>query len=160
MGPDALAVLRQIKEKNGFLITNGEHAAMMTDIIKIDHFHIGKAKNPMTAKILGVPLESGFIQFVPAGVRTTLAYPTPVQTSKDFDIALRSPVFSRLAKKYGESELFKIIGEDAEKNSTPIVKLLESLDQTDSESGLPANIQYKFIGGIYDDGLPWSGVIA
>jgi len=160
MGPDALAVLRQIKEKNGFLITNGEHAAMMTDIIKIDHFHIGKAKNPITAKILGVPLESGFIQFVPAGVRTTLAYPTPVQTSKDFDIALKSPVFSRLAERYGEAKLFKIIGEDAEKNGSPIVKLLESLDQSDSESSLPANIQYKFIGGIYDDGLPWSGVIA
>ncbi len=159
MGPDALKVLRQIKEKSGFLITNGEHASMMTDIINIDHFHIGKAKNPLTAKIMGVPLDSGFIQFVPAGVRTTLAYPTPVQTSKDFDIALKSPLFNRLAEKYGEAELFKIIGKDAEKNGTPIVKFLESLDQADSKSSLPANVQYQFIGGIYDDGLPWSGVL-
>lgn len=160
MGPDALKVLRQIKEKSGFLITNGEHASMMTDIIKIDHFHIGKAKNPVTAKIMGIPLDSGFVQFVPAGVRTTLAYPTPVQTAKDFDIALKSPLYNRLAKKYGEAELFQIICKDAEKNGTPIVKLLESLDQADNKSGLPANVQYQFIGGIYDDGLPWSGVLA
>ncbi len=160
MGPDALKILREIKEKNGFLITNGEHASMMTDIINIDHFHIGKAKNPITAKILGIPLNSGFIQFVPAGVRTTLAYPTPIQTGKDFDIALKSPLFSRLAEKYGEAELFRIIGKDAEKNGTPIVKLLESLDQADKESSHPASVKFQFIGGIYDDGLPWSGVLA
>ncbi len=99
MGPDALKVLRRIKENNGFLITNGEYASMMTDIINIDHFHIGKAKDPMTAKVMGIPQDSGFIQFVPAGVRTTLAYPTPVQTSKDFDDAIKSSLFLRLAKK-------------------------------------------------------------
>ena len=58
---------------------------MMTDIIEIDHFHIGKVLNEMTAKIMGIPKDSGFIQFVPAGVRTTLAYPTPIQTAKDFE---------------------------------------------------------------------------
>ena len=42
MGPKAIKILRKIKESNGFIITNGEYAAMMTDIIEIDHFHIGK----------------------------------------------------------------------------------------------------------------------
>ncbi|MCK5367194.1 MAG: phosphodiester glycosidase family protein, partial [Cyclobacteriaceae bacterium] len=65
-----------------------------------------------------------------------------------------------MAKKYGEPELFKIICKDAEKNGTPIVKLLENLDLADKKSSLPANVQYQFIGGIYDDGLPWSGVLA
>ncbi len=159
MGPDALKVLRRIKEDNGFLVTNGEHASMMSDIIGIDHFHIGKAKDPMTAKILGIPQDSGFIQFVPAGVRTTLAYPTPIQTSKDFDDAIKSSLFVQLSKKYGEKKLFRMIGEDAEQNGTPIVKLLERLDQSDNKSKVIGDVKYQHVGGIYDDGLPWSGVI-
>lgn len=160
MGSDALNVLSRIKENNGFLITNGESASMMTDIINIDHFHIGKAKDPMTAKIMGIPLNSGFIQFVPAGVRTTLAYPSPVQTSKDFDYAINAELFKRLTRKYGEKELFRMIGKDAETNGTPIVKLLESLDKKGKKSIVNPDVQSRYLGGIYDDGLPWSGVIA
>lgn len=160
MGSDALKVLRIIKENDGFLIANGEHATMMTDIINIDHFHIGKAKDLMTAKIMGIPHDSGFIQFVPAGVRTSLAYPSPVQTSKDFDDALSSPLFKRLVKKDGEKKLFRMIGEDAEKNGTPITKLLESLDKSGKKSTTSKDIESQYVGGIYDDGLPWSGVIA
>ncbi|NNC70056.1 MAG: glycosyltransferase, partial [Flavobacteriaceae bacterium] len=96
MGAAAIKVLRKIKESEGFLIINGEHASMMADIIEIDHFHIGKARHRMTAKIMGIPKESGFIQFVPAGVRTTLAYPTPIQTSKNFDNALKSELYNEL----------------------------------------------------------------
>ncbi|MBL4710586.1 MAG: hypothetical protein JKY48_19330, partial [Flavobacteriales bacterium] len=114
MGSEALAVLRKIKEKNGFIVTSGESAAMMTDIINIDHFHIGKARDEMAAKILGISVNSGFIQFVPAGVRTTLAYPTPIQTSKDFHNALKSSLFKNLAKKLGENKLFELISKDAE----------------------------------------------
>ncbi len=159
MGAKALKILRLIKENNGFIIANGEHAAMMADMINIDHFHIGKAKDPMTAKVMGISQNSGFIQFVPAGVRTTLAYPTPIQTAKDFDMALRSSLFRRLAKKYGEAELFNLIGKDAEQNGTPISKLLKSLEQSEKSSH-SANVKARYIGGVYEDGLPWSGVIA
>lgn len=160
VGPDALKVLRRIKENNGFLINDGESASMMTDIIDIDHFHIGKAKDPMTAKIMGIPHNSGFIQFVPAGVRTTLAYPSPVQTSKDFDNAINGELFKKLAGRYGERTLFRMIGKDAETNGTPIVKLLESMDKEGEKSIVNPEVQSRYLGGIYDDGLPWSGVIA
>ena len=113
MGAKAIKILRKIKESSGFLITNGEYAAMMTDIIEIDHFHIGKVLSEMTAKIMGIPKESGFIQFVPAGVRTTLAYPTPIQTAKDFDVALKSDLYIELKKALGEQELLHIISTDA-----------------------------------------------
>ena len=160
MGSAALKVLRRIKKNNGFLITDGESACMMTDIMNIDLFHVGKAKDIMTAKIMGIPEKSGFIQFVPSGVRTTLSYPSPVQTSKDFDKAINSSLFKRLAKKYGEKELFKIISNDAETNSTPIAKLLKNLDTLNDKSIGTSDVQTKYIGGVYDDGLPWSGVIA
>ena len=57
----------------------------------------------MTSQVMGIPKGSGFIQFVPAGVRTTLAYPTPVQTSKDFDRVLNSERFI-LKNHYGEKK--------------------------------------------------------
>ncbi|OQY45921.1 MAG: hypothetical protein B6240_07980, partial [Desulfobacteraceae bacterium 4572_87] len=48
MGLKGLKVLRIIKEQKGFIITNGQSAAMMTDILDIDRFHIGKVKRVST----------------------------------------------------------------------------------------------------------------
>ncbi len=160
MGPKAIKTLRKIKESDGFLITNGEHASMMTDIIEIDHFHIGKARHKMTAKIMGIPKNSGFIQFVPAGVRTTLAYPTPIQTSKDFDNTLKSELYTNLKKKIGEKKLLNIISKDAVKNGTPIDMLLSKLEQEMTGNKAIESVKSSFAGGVYEDGLPWSGVLA
>jgi glycosyltransferase involved in cell wall biosynthesis len=160
MGAKAIKILRKIKESSGFLITNGEYAAMMTDIIEIDHFHIGKVLSEMTAKIMGIPKESGFIQFVPAGVRTTLAYPTPIQTAKDFDVALKSALYLKLKQAIGEKELLQIISTDASKNGTPIVTLLEQIKKGLKETKTTEKVKASYTGGVYEDGLPWSGVIA
>ena len=160
MGAKAIRIIRKIKEANGFLVTNGENAAMMTDIIEIDHFHIGKVKHNMTARIMGIPKESGFIQFVPAGVRTTLAYPTPIQTSKDFDNALKSEQYEVLKKKIGERELLNILSKDAIENGTPINTLLEQLKTKIDGNESRGKVKSYFAGGVYEDGLPWSGVIA
>jgi glycosyltransferase involved in cell wall biosynthesis len=160
MGAKAIKILREIKESNGFIITNGESAAMMTDIIEIDHFHIGKVLNEMTAKIMGIPKDSGFIQFVPAGVRTTLAYPTPIQTAKDFETALKSDLYKEIRNKLGEKELLHIISKDAIENGTPIEKLLEQLKQQMEKNKTVEKVKSSFAGGVYQDGLPWSGVLA
>ena len=160
MGPKAIKILRAIKVANGFLITNGEYASMMTDIIEIDHFHIGKVLYEMTAKIMGIPKGSGFIQFVPAGVRTTLAYPTPIQTAKDFDLALKSEVFAELKNILGEKELLDLISKDAIENGTPIEKLLVQIKQRTKETKEEEKVTSSFAGGVYEDGLPWSGVLA
>ena len=160
MGAKAIKILRKIKESSGFLITNGEYAAMMTDIIEIDHFHIGKVLSEMTAKIMGIPKESGFIQFVPAGVRATLAYPTPIQTAKYFDVALKSDLYIELKKALGEKELLHIISTDAIENGTPIIKLLEQIKEGLKETKTTKKVKASFAGGVYEDGLPWSGVLA
>lgn len=160
MGPKAIHILRKIKEANGFIITNGEYSAMMTDIIEIDHFHIGKVLYEMTAKIMGIPKDSGFIQFVPAAVRTTLAYPTPIQTAKDFDLALKSDTYNALKNTLGEKELLQLISADAIENGTPIVKLLEQIKASLEETQTEEKVKASFAGGVYSDGLPWSGVLA
>lgn len=160
MGARAIKILREIKESDGFIITNGEHAAMMTDIIEIDHFHIGKVMHEMTAKMMGIPKNSGFIQFVPAGVRTTLAYPTPVQTAKDFEILLKSDLYKELKDEIGERELLTIISKDAVENGTPLEQLLEQLKLGLKEGKKVEKVKSQYAGGVYKDGLPWSGVLA
>jgi exopolysaccharide biosynthesis protein len=160
MGPKAIKILREIKESNGFIITNGEYAAMMTDIIEIDHFHIGKVLHNMTAKIMGIPKDSGFIQFVPASVRTTLAYPTPIQTAKDFDNVLKGDLYKSLKNTLGEKELLNLISKDAAENGTPIAKLLEQIHNNLKDNKAKEKVKSSFVGGVYEDGLPWSGVLA
>ena len=160
MGARAIKILREIKESNGFIITNGESAAMMTDIIEIDHFHIGKVLNEMTAKIMGIPKGSGFIQFVPAAVRTTLAYPTPIQTAKDFETALKSDLYKEISNKIGEKELLHIISKDAIENGTPIEKLLAQLKKQMGKNKTVEKVKSLFAGGVYQDGFPWNGVLA
>ena len=160
MGAKAIKILRDIKAADGFLITNGESAAMMTDIIEIDHFHIGKVLYEMTAKIMGIPKGSGFIQFVPAGVRTTLAYPTPIQTAKDFDKVLKSDLYQDLKDTLSEKELLGMITKDAMENGTPIAKLLIQIKEGLKLSKTVEKVKSSYAGGVYADGLPWSGVLA
>ena len=160
MGLKGLKVLRDIKEQKGFIITNGQSAAMMTDILDIDRFHIGKVTRVLTEKIMGIPMQSGFIQFVPAGVRTTLAYPTPVQTSKDFEKTLKCKSFRNLSEKIGEDRLYELLREDAQKNGTPIRTFMKNLEDSFDNRKSREEISYRFVGGVYPDGMPWSGVLA
>ncbi len=160
MGFKGLKVLREIKEQKGFIITNGQSAAMMTDILDIDRFHIGKVKRVLTEKIMGIPMHSGFIQFVPAGVRTALAYPTPVQTSKDFELALKGNLFKKLSLKLGEDKLFDLLRKDAQENGTPIHTFLKNLEDSLDGPKFKNERNYRFVGGVYQDGMPWSGVLA
>ncbi len=154
-GREALKALKEIKEQNGLIISHHRNAAVMTDIIDIDRIHIDRVEDPITSNIMGIPEGSGYIQFVPAGIRTTLAYPTPVQTALDFHNAMKSKEFKKLKKKLGEKELFRKIREDAIKQGRPINKLLNEL--LSKESKRKETIFKSFISGVYEDGLPWSG---
>jgi len=157
LGEKPLKILRGIKEKKGFIISLRTNAVVMTDIIDIDRFHIGRAKDPITANIMGIPEESGYIQFVPAGVRTTLAYPTPIQTARDFSEVLKSDLFKKLTRKLGEEKVFETIKKDAEEKGSPINYVLQNMVK--GKTG-KKEIEYSFVSGVYKDGLPWNGVMA
>jgi len=160
LGDSALQILRNIKEQNGFIITNGENAAMMTDILDIDHFHIGRANGLLISQIMDIPIGSGFVQFVPAGVRTTLAYPTPNQTARDFSKTLKGKKFKKLSKKLGEDKIFELLHRDAEERGSPIKLFLNDLEKAIKSKRNEEGITYSYVGGIYRDGQPWNGVMA
>ncbi len=159
LGEAELKILRDVKSQSGFLISNGQSAAMMTDILDIDRFHIGRVKRELISKIMGIPLGYGFIQFVPAAVRTTIAYPTPIQTSKDFDRSIKSRRFKKIAEKIGEDKLFKLISEDAKTKGTPIKVLLRNIESTLSVKKKKSVVSTNYVSGVYQDGMPWSGVL-
>ncbi len=157
LGEEALKVLREIKEKKGFIISNRRNAAAMTDIVALDRFHIGRVTNRVAANIMGISLNDGYIQFVPAGIRTTLAYPTPIQTAKDFSETLKSDLYKKLCKEYGEQEILKIIKQDAQERGSPIKLVLENIK---NKHKAKQDVEYSYVSGVYRDGLPYSGVIA
>ena len=47
-----------------------------------------------------------------------------------------------------------------QKNGTPIVKLLEQIKEGLKETKTVEKVKSSFAGGVYSDGLPWSGVLA
>ncbi len=157
LGDRALKVLNNIRKDGGYIISNRRNAAVMTDIVDIDRFHIGKIRNEMTANILGIPIDSGYIQFAPAGVRTTLAYPTPIQTAKDFSEALKSDLYKQLCDKMGEENVLGEIRKDAISNGSPVEFVLHNLLGDETAKG---PVEYSFVSGVYPDGHPWNGALA
>nr|MDA3780215.1 phosphodiester glycosidase family protein [Bacteroidales bacterium] len=157
LGADSLEALKYVKDKKGVIISSRKDSSVMTDIVDIDRVHIGKAGNELMANILGIKKNSGFIQFVPAGIRSTLAYPTPVQTAKDLSEFMKSKEFGRAIKKYGKEEIFNILKEDAQTKMSPVANVIKKLDNTKNKNN---EVEYSNISGVYEDGMPWNGIIA
>jgi len=157
IGQKAIHTLKKIKDANGFIITLGDHDAMMTDIVDLERFHIGIVKHILTSEIMGIPIGNAYVQRVPAGQRFTLSYPTPVQDGKSFSQELQGLKYKRICSKYGEDKVLNILKKDAEKNGTPLTVLLNTLGKPKEKKTV---ISYTSLNGLYDDGLPWSGIMA
>ncbi len=157
LGGKALKVLRRIQQEGGYMISNRRNATVMTDIISMDRFHIGKARSQISANLLGIPMNSGYIQFVPAGIRPTLAYPTPVQTARELSETLKSDLYRQLCKEMGERKILKELQDDAESGGSPVRHVLEKLRGTIKNA---SEVEYRYVSGVYKDRHPWNGVIA
>ncbi|HEC44054.1 MAG TPA: glycosyltransferase [Bacteroides sp.] len=157
LGARALKILRKIQEEGGYIITNRRNATVMTDIVSIDRFHIGKVRSQVSANMLGIPVQSGYIQFVPAGLRATLSYPTPTQTAKDLSEALKSELYFKLCDTMGEEKVLKKLQDDAFTGGSPVIQVLKELEGKEEKI---SQVNYKYVSGLYKDGHPWSGAIA
>lgn len=158
LGERVLRRLVELQERNGFLIALCEQAAMTTDGVALERFHLGRADDPLTANILGIPLGGGFVQWAPAGLRCTLAYPTPVQTAKTLSDTLRGRRFRDLCASMGKEAVLTALREDAQVRGSPVDVVLARLGR--SKRSRPGPVEYEFLNGVYQDGCPWSGVIA
>jgi glycosyltransferase involved in cell wall biosynthesis len=158
LGAKAVRRLDEVRAAGGFMIALCNDAAMTTDFATLDRFHIGRATDPMTANILGVDLNAGYVQYSPAGLRSTLAYPTPVQTAKSLSKTLHTQRFARLRKRLGASAMRKALCEDAMVRGSRIEDLVEGLAK--KKRAQSRRVETHALNGVYADGCPWSGVIA
>jgi exopolysaccharide biosynthesis protein len=158
LGSRATTVLRDVENSGGFLVACAEHAAATLDILDIERFVVGRAEDPFAAGLLGVAEGEGFVQWLPAGLRFTLAYPTPVQTGKSLAQTLESKRFARLCSELGEGAVLSAIHADAAERGSPVERVLDALESGASDALPP--VEQRAVGGVYDDGHPWSGNVA
>jgi hypothetical protein len=158
LGESALKVLVAVQEEGGFMVTANRHAAMMTDIVDLERFHIGQANDPLDAGLLGIKFLQGYVQWVPAGLRYCLAYPTPIQDGLSFSQTLQSKLFCELTQKQGEESILALLKKEAEDKGTPIQDVLDGLGH--DATGKSSCVRHGTVNGLYDDGLPWAGVFA
>ncbi len=158
LGKRALRVLAEVRAGGGFLIGAPEHASLTTDIVDIERFHIGQVPDVLTANVMGLSPDDGYVQWVPAGLRATLAYPTPIQSARDLGETLKGQLFRKACKKLGEKKVLEELRQDAQERGSPVVKVLEQLIAPPVKKKSVVTAQN--INGLYADGFPWSGALA
>ena len=162
LGSSAKTTLLEIKKQGGFIVAVSEENYLTLDLIDLPSFRVGIANHPFLVNYLGIEKKEAFIQWVPAGMSPCLAYPTPVQTAKEFSLFLKSKPFIDYIQKYGEKRVFRKLHENADKYNSPIKEILNDFNVTNSRQN--ENYKLKFIEtkkliGLHADGLPWSGVL-
>ena len=163
LGETATEKLIEIKEQDGFIIAIGENNYLTLDLIDLPSFRIGVAKHPFVINYLGINKNEAFIQWIPAGMSPCLAYPTPVQTAKDFSLVLKSNTFNECVERYGKEKLLEKLHDDADKNNSTIKEVLGNISILNSREivGVKSKyIQTRNLIGLHSDSLPWSGAMA
>ena len=140
------------------MIGADEHAPLTTDIMDMERFHVGRVPDALTAAVTGLSPGDGYVQWVPAGLRATLAHPTPVQTARGLSETLDGPLFRRASERLGEREVLRELRRDALERGSPVTRVLEQL-LTPPAIGEPA-VTVQAINGLHADGFPWSGALA
>ena len=158
LGKRALRVLADVRAGGGFLIGATEHASLTTDIVDIERFHIGQVPDILTASVMGLSPGDGYVQWVPAGLRATLAYPTPIQTACNLSETFKGPLFREACEKTGEREVLEELRRDAEERGSPVVSVLEQMLAPPAKK--KSAVTARAINGVYADGFPWSGALA
>ncbi len=161
LGKQAAAELLAIKKSKGVVISVGQVNMITLDLLDMDSFRLGTCTTDLYASYMAIKKDAGFIQWVPAGLRPSLAYPTPIQTPVDFSKALGSQPFETLAKKLGRSTLLRILRKDADQFGTPIAQTLKNLTRAKSSANKSTEVvEYNLLTGLHSNGDPWSGAYA
>ena len=158
LGKQALRVLAEVRAGGGFLIGANEHASLTTDIVDIERFHVGQVPDILTASVMGLSPGDGYVQWVPAGLRVTLAYPTPIQTARDLSETFKGPLFREACERLGEREVLEELRRDARERGSPVMRVLEQLLAPPAKR--KSAVTAQAINGLYADGFPWSGALA
>jgi glycosyltransferase involved in cell wall biosynthesis len=157
LGKEAMNSLLEIRESGGFVIAVN-HYDYMIDMIDMPSYRIGKITRELMANFMGLSVGDLYLQWVPAGLKPSLAYPTPVQTPAQFSAALNGELFKQCVEQIGEERVLQRLREMADRFGPPIVNTLEEISRKGDET--KGGVKFDPINGIHQDGLPWSGAQA
>ncbi len=163
LGEEAKNVLLALKKENGFVVSVGEANYLTLDLLDLDSFRIGTARHPQVLHYLGIKKNHNFIQWVPAGLSPTIAFPTPIQTAKQFSQMLKTNLFLDLTRHLGKRKTLEEMRETTKESYSPaevILKKLKNRHLAKTEVSGKKEIQVEHLAGIHADGYPWSGVMA
>ncbi len=161
LGSEAQQALLDIKRKKGFVVSVGNNNMLTFDLLDIPRYHLGVCSSDLLSNFLGVNKGQGYILRVPAGLRPGLSYPTPIQTPNEFSQLLNSKLYKKCCDIYGETEVLKILRDDADNFGTPVKKVLTKLVKNKEHiSGIKPIVESKHLTGLHDDKTPWSGAYA
>jgi hypothetical protein len=166
LGDEALNALIEIKNSHGFVVAIGESALLTLDMLDIPSYRIGRVHSKVAASFMHLNIDDSYIQWIPAGLRPGLAYPTPIQTPVEFSQVLNSESYRQCVELFGEAGVLKQLRQDADSFGTPIKRLLSRLleqhSQQNSQTAPEENsaLASSMITGLHEDGSPWSGAMA
>lgn len=159
-GKEAAAALREIKDRDGFVVTSGKVNMISLDLLDMPRYCLGISSLDFHAGFMGIKRWQGFILWMPAALRPSLAFPTPIQTPREFSENLKSNKFKKCVKKMGEKKLLSVLREDADRFGTPVGTILENLLEKKSARGKKSAVESKLLTGLHSNGAPWSGAYA
>jgi hypothetical protein len=159
LGETALETLINIRDNSGFVISVGESAALTLDMLDMPSYRIGRIHSKVAASFMDLNINDSFIQWVPAGLRPSLAYPTPLQTPVEFSQVLNSENYRQCVKLLGEAEVLKQLRLDVKQ---VLSELIQRNSQKNSQTATEINpaLSSSMITGLHEDGSPWSGAMA
>lgn len=152
LGPAAAAGLAGLRDAGGSVIAFGHANTLSLDVLRLPSLRLGLCRDPLDAAYMGLQQDEAYCLWVPAELRPSLAYPTPIQTPVEFAAALAGADYQAAALAEGEDQLLTRLAEDANRYGTPVAQLLAS-GAADAASPVDANL----LTGVHSNGAPWSG---
>ena len=146
--------------KYPFSVTaSGEDNYFTLGLLDAPSFRFGVIRTLLGSKITGFPRGGRYFQFVPAGMRTTISYPSPVQNAIEFSQVLRSESYEKLLGHYKNdgAEVLRLLKAKMDETGMPLKDAVNRLLQPERFRG---PVRFTEINGVYSDGLPWTGVIS
>jgi len=154
--PGLREALLSVKSADGIVTARGENNYFTLNLLDIDAYWFGTMCGLLGSKISGFLRGSDYFLFVPAGMRPTLSYPTPVQNAVEFAGMLRSKQYISLVKRYGSEKKALQLLKEMSREGLPLSGAFRRLRNDKAYSG---PIRFSEINGVHSDGLPWTGSV-
>ncbi|MCK4521602.1 MAG: phosphodiester glycosidase family protein [Nanoarchaeota archaeon] len=154
-----IKTLKKAKNKGGVITAKGSHNFFTLDCIDLPSYRFGVTEEVLASKLNGFARKKAYFQFVPAGFRTSYAYPVPFYRAHKMASLLTSDKYKSIVRKFNnnENKVLKLLKENMDKYGFP---LTEAIERMFSHKANDAIASYTTINGLYKDGYPYNGVLA